>query len=82
LYASYVLPIVVAFRARRAGRALERGPWHLGACSSAANIVAMAWVVVVTVLFVLPPNEVAGYMFAGTLVVLTVYWRGWMRTTS
>ena len=44
------------------------------------NGVAMAWVAVVTVLFVLPPNELAGYTFAGALVALALYWWGYMRS--
>jgi hypothetical protein len=43
------------------------------------NGVALAWVAAITVLFVLPPNALAGYTFAGTLVLLAVYWFGYMR---
>jgi hypothetical protein len=33
------------------------------------------------VLFVLPPNELAGYTFAGALMLLTVYWVAFQRHT-
>ncbi len=79
LYASYALPIAIGWRARRSGRWATPGPWNLGRWSSAVNALALAWVAVVTVLFVLPPNQLAGYTFGGCLVLLAVYWFGWMR---
>lgn len=80
LYASYAVPILVGLMARRAGRWTMRGPWDLGRWSGLVNGVALAWAAVVTVLFVLPPNELAGYTFAGCLALLAVYWFGYMRT--
>jgi amino acid transporter len=79
LYASYALPIAIGLHARRHGRWTAPGPWHLGRASVAVNVVAIAWVAVVTVLFVLPPNQLAGYTFAGCLVLLAAYWFGYMR---
>ena len=80
LYASYALPILVGLRARLRGDWTERGPWHLGRWSSAINVIALAWVFVITVLFVLPPNELAGYAFFACLLALTFYWASYMRT--
>ncbi|WP_342374315.1 amino acid permease [Myxococcus stipitatus] len=74
LYASYALPIWVGFRTRRAGTWSHRGPWDLGRASSFVNAVALGWCAVVMVLFVLPPNQLAGYTFAGALVLLGLYW--------
>jgi amino acid transporter len=74
LYASYALPIWVGWRTRRAGTWSHRGPWDLGKYSTAVNLVSLAWCAVVMVLFVLPPNELAGYTFAGALVLLGLYW--------
>ncbi|MFY2558044.1 amino acid permease [Corallococcus terminator] len=74
LYASYALPVWVGFRARRAGTWAHRGPWDLGRASPWVNGVALAWSAVVMVLFVLPPNQLAGYTFAGALVLLGLYW--------
>jgi hypothetical protein len=78
LYASYGLPIWLAWRARRAGRC-GTGPYTLGRWSSPVNITALPWVVLITVLFVLPANERTGYTFAGLLGVLGVTWFGWAR---
>jgi amino acid transporter len=77
LYASYALPIWVGWRARRAGTWSHQGPWDLGRASPFINAVALAWCAVIMVLFVLPPNQLAGYTFAGALVLLGLYW--WLR---
>ncbi|HVI21914.1 MAG TPA: amino acid permease [Myxococcales bacterium] len=74
LYASYGVPIALGQRARRKGIWKRRGPWDLGRASSFVNTVALAWIAVLSVLFVLPPNEVAGFTFAGLLALLAVYW--------
>lgn len=79
LYASYGLPIAAGLRARRDGRWTQRGPWHLGRWSTLANVLALAWIVVLTVLFVLPPNQNAGYAFAACLLFIGLLWVGHMR---
>ena len=79
LYVSYALPIYLHVRRRRSGHAPARGPWHLGRYSIVVNLVALAWIGVITVLFVLPPNQLAGYTFAGSLLALFIYWRRYMR---
>jgi len=80
LYASYGLPIWVGLRARRGGRWTHLGPWHLGRWSTAVNVAALLWIVALTVLFVLPPNQVAGYTFAGALALICAWWFLWMRS--
>jgi amino acid transporter len=81
LYASYALPVLVGLLARRNGTWSRRGPWDLGRFSLPVNLVALGWCGVVMVLFVLPPNELAGYTFAGALALLTVYWLAFQRHT-
>jgi amino acid permease (GABA permease) len=51
LYVAYVLP---TFLRLRLGSAFVRGPWHLGRWSRPIGIVSVAWVVIITVLFMLP----------------------------
>jgi amino acid permease (GABA permease) len=51
LYVAYVLP---TFLRLRLGSAFVRGPWHLGRWSKPIGIVAVVWVVFITVLFMLP----------------------------
>jgi len=79
LYASYAVPIGLGLWARSTGRWTTRGPWDLGRSSSWVNAVALGWVAVITVLFVLPPNELAGYTFGGCVLLLSIYWFGYMR---
>ncbi|WP_257460950.1 amino acid permease [Archangium lipolyticum] len=81
LYASYALPVLVGLLARRNGTWSHQGPWDLGRFSTLVNVVALGWCAVVMVLFVLPPNELAGYTFAGALALLTVYWVAFQRHT-
>src|SRR3989440_2138891 len=80
LYASYGLPIWMGLRARRSGRWTRFGPWHLGRWSTAVNVAALLWIAALTVLFVLPPNQVAGYTFAGALAPVCAWWFLWMRS--
>ena len=51
LYIAYVIPTLLRLRK---GPGFERGPWHLGRWSGAVGVVAVAWVVLITVLFMLP----------------------------
>jgi amino acid permease (GABA permease) len=51
LYIAYVLP---TFLRLRQGGSFRRGPWHLGRWSRPIGIVAVAWVAIITVLFMLP----------------------------
>ena len=51
LYIAYVIP---TFLRLRQGEAFARGPWHLGRWSRIVGIIAVGWVGVITVLFMLP----------------------------
>jgi len=51
LYVAYVTP---TFLRLRLGSSFQRGPWHLGRWSRPIGIIAVTWVVIITVLFMLP----------------------------
>jgi amino acid transporter len=51
LYIAYVTPTYL--RLRR-GESFQRGPWHLGRWSYVVGWIAVAWVVIITILFMLP----------------------------
>jgi amino acid permease (GABA permease) len=51
LYVAYVMP---TFLRLRRGEAFQRGPWHLGRWSYVVGWTAVIWVVIITILFLLP----------------------------
>jgi len=51
LYIAYVIP---TFLRLRQGTNFQRGPWHLGRWSKPVGIIAVTWVVIITILFMLP----------------------------
>jgi amino acid transporter len=74
LYVSYILPVLLALRARRRGEWRELGPWNLGRWGGAINLVAAAWTGFICVLFVCPPNQLTGYTFAALTAALVVFY--------
>lgn len=74
LYLSYGIPLLLRLAARRRGTwtAEADGPWSLGSWSVPVNVLALVWIAFITVLFVVPPSELTGYVFGGTLLLLTV----------
>ena len=77
-YVSYLILFPIFFGRRNPNR--RRGPWMLGRWSGAVSSIALGWIAVCLVLFVLPPNQLAGYTFAGCLVALALYWQLRMRS--
>jgi amino acid permease (GABA permease) len=70
LYIAYVLP---TFLRLRRGESFQRGPWHLGRWSRPIGTVAVAWVCVITVLFMLPQaNPVTAKTFNYTPIAVLV----------
>ncbi len=80
LYLSYGLPIVARMYARFTGKGGEIGPWNLGRFSTIIAVVAILWIAFISVVFVLPPNEQAGWMMLKVLAVLLAIWFFWSRT--
>ncbi|MCL4516274.1 MAG: amino acid permease [Firmicutes bacterium] len=76
LYVSYGLPLLLKLAARATGRWRKEfdGPWNLGALSPIINALAIAWIALITVLFVMPPNQITGYTFVGILAILIFYY--------
>src|SRR5262249_21784439 len=74
VYASYGMPIAATFR-----RAPRRGPWNLGRWSVAVRVVAVAWIVFLNAVIVVPHTPVAGWGFAGCAAAIFIYWLAWAR---
>jgi amino acid transporter len=79
LYIAYVLP---TFLRLRQGDNFVRGPWHLGRWSKPIGIIAVTWVAIITILFMLPQASpinftTFNYAVVAVAVVLgfaTIYW--------
>jgi amino acid transporter len=79
LYIAYVVPVFL----RRLSKDFTPGPWNLGRWSAVIGWVAVVWVVIICILFVLPPASpvtISTFNYApiAVLVVLifaTVAWR-------
>jgi amino acid permease (GABA permease) len=80
LYIAYVLP---TFLRLRLGANFQRGPWHLGQWSYLIGWVAVIWVVVITILFMLPTVSPIhwgnfNYTVVAVAVVLGFAWIYWL----
>jgi len=76
LYLAYGIPIVLNLR-RRLPRA--ETPWSLGRFAPVINVVAVAWIAVITIVFMLPPNELVLWTMLALAIVLTTYWLAFAR---
>jgi len=76
LYLSYGLPVLLRLRAMYTGKWAEigDGPWSLGAWSKPVAVVALVWIAFISVLFVLPPNALTGWVFGGTFLAGVIWY--------
>jgi amino acid transporter len=80
LYVAYVIPTYLRLRQ---GENFKRGPWHLGRWSYVVGWIAVAWVVIIFFLFMLPqfgPINVNTFNYAVIAVVVVIGFAGiyWM----
>ncbi len=80
LYIAYVMPVYLRLRA---GDSFKRGPWHLGRWSRIVGWIAVAWVVFIAVLFMLPqyaPITIDTFNYAPVAVLVVIGFAGiwWM----
>ena len=79
LYLAYIIPVYLRLRK---GDEFQRGPWHLGSWSKLVGWVAVAWVVFMSVMFLLPQVSpitrdsfnYAPIALAAVLVLATAWW--------
>jgi amino acid transporter len=92
IYCSYGIPILLkaAAQARGLWRTEDNGPWSLGKWSFPVNMVALLWIVFVTILFVVAPSDVSitanttlhyatGKVFGAVLVLLVILYIVYVR---
>ncbi|HEX2061223.1 MAG TPA: amino acid permease [Thermoanaerobaculia bacterium] len=70
LYLAYVIPIALNLRNRLPR---ELTPWSLGRFGPAVNMIAIVWVAFLTIVFMLPPNELVLWTMLGLAVVLGAF---------
>jgi amino acid transporter len=74
LYFSYVIPVYLAWRAKRRGLALKLGPWHLGRYGAAINLIALAWVSFISAILCLPDGMRAGKTVLAFTALLVLWY--------
>jgi amino acid transporter len=73
LYVAYVIPVALGLWARLHGSEWPKAaPWNLGKYGVAVNAVALVYTGFISVVLMMPPNELAGKTLAGVLVLLTL----------
>jgi amino acid transporter len=79
LYLAYMFPIYLNWRNRRHARGefttAATAPWNLGAWGPVVNVVAIGWVVCLTVIFSLPPNELVLWTMLALTGGMMLYWQ-------
>jgi amino acid permease (GABA permease) len=76
LYIAYVTP---TFLRLRRGESFQRGPWHLGRWSYLVGWIAVVWVVIITILFMLPtvsPITVGNFNYTVVAVLVVLGFAG------
>ena len=74
LYVSYIVPVFLAWRVRGSASEVPRGPWHLGRCGPAINVLAMLWVGFITVILAIPDAMRAGKTVAALTLALGAWY--------
>jgi amino acid transporter len=79
LYLAYGIPIFLnvmnKMRKRGEHATPETAPWTLRNWGTLINWIAIAWIVFITVLFSIPPNELAGWSILILGVFMVLYWQ-------
>jgi hypothetical protein len=74
-----MFPIYLNWRNRRRGQGEfatpATAPWSLGRWSPVLNVIAIVWVLFLTVIFSLPPNELVLWTMLALALGLVLYWQ-------
>jgi len=80
LYLAYVIPVVLGFRARgRAQPWTAHCLWSLKGWGRFVNLIAIAYTVLISVVLVMPPNQLAGTTLAAVVAFLLIMYRSIVR---
>lgn len=72
LYVAYGIPVLLRLFAQGRGKFQPKhlGPWNLGKYGPTINVFALLWIVFISVIMVIPPNQNAGYALIVMMIVL------------
>jgi amino acid transporter len=78
VYLAYGIPVLLNLRnrLRRSGEQMTPAvaAWSLGRWSSPINVIAVIWIVIITIVFMLPPNELVLWTMIAVSIVLIAVW--------
>jgi hypothetical protein len=74
LYVSYIIPVYLAWRLRGTPSEVPRGPWHLGRLGAPINLIAILWVLFITIILSVPDGMRAGKAMVGLTILLGVWY--------
>lgn len=79
LYLAYGIPIFLNLKNKLQKKGEyttpETAPWSLKGLGVVVNILALLWIVFITILFSIPPNELAGWSILVLAVFMVLYWQ-------
>jgi amino acid transporter len=79
LYLAYGIPVYLNWRNKRRQQGEfttpETAPWSLKKWGPFINVVAFLWIIFITILFCLPPNELVLWTMVGLAVIMVLYWQ-------
>lgn len=74
LYVAYGIPIFLKLLAQRKGlfQPKHLGPWNLGKYSNIVAVLSLLWIVFISVIMMIPPNQNAAYAMFGMMLILVI----------
>jgi amino acid transporter len=73
LYIAYIAPVILGLRARLKGHEWTKAAvWTLGRHGVWINVVAIVFTLGISIVLMMPPNELAGKTFAGLTAILVL----------
>jgi amino acid transporter len=74
LYISYIIPVLLFVHLRARGGALTRGPWNLGRFSGVINVIAILWVIFLSIILSLPDRMRTGKSVVAVTILLALWY--------
>jgi amino acid transporter len=79
LYVAYIIPVYLNWRNKRRQQGEyttpQTAPWSLGRWGNLINGVAIAWTLIILVIFSIPPNELVFWTMLLLALLMALYWR-------